>query len=515
MRGYKYCDIQYASYSIYCNQANPKIENNTFSSNSYAIYLYYSSPSIKSNSITNDRIYANNSSPYLDNNYLTNTSDTYPFYLYQSSPELYFNTLKGGYMTVKAYYYSSPEFGCPTDTTSGYNKIDQNNGEFALMAENHAAPFLGSTYVCAYRRGGNNTVSGDDKNLLALVMANNYSNVDAEYTWWGKYPAPTDLFSADGTSSIKYAHALESNPGGGSSLGKVLANSNINTPLASLSDPPCPAVCDSLWTLAENLRKAGMFSDAVNTYKILIDQFSNTPQAHYSLVRIFSLSAADPAGLNNYLVSLENKQTLDIDLKAAAKDVLTNSYNKTGNHQNAVNIAEQILQQFPGTEHEYTGLFNLFNIYQKNLSDESNAKKYLEILKTNYSDYELTLIAQFDMGEPVDWKLAKRFVPQPPASTQTIAVPKDYRLGTNYPNPFNPNTIIPYELPEDTHVKLTIYDMLGREVITLVNASLFAGYKQTIWDGRDRYSNLVANGVYIYNIQANCFSQSRKLLFLK
>lgn len=136
-------------------------------------------------------------------------------------------------------------------------------------------------------------------------------------------------------------------------------------------------------------------------------------------------------------------------------------------------------------------------------------------MKSNYPDHELTLIARFDMGEPVEWKLAKRFVPQPPAAAQTVALPQEYRLGMNFPNPFNPSTVIPYALPEAAHVKLTIYDILGREVITLVDAPIAAGDQQAQWDGKDRSGNLVANGVYIYSIQANGFSQSRKLLLLK
>ncbi len=94
-------------------------------------------------------------------------------------------------------------------------------------------------------------------------------------------------------------------------------------------------------------------------------------------------------------------------------------------------------------------------------------------------------------------------------------LPQHFELAQNYPNPFNPTTIIPYSLPETAHVTLTIYDILGRRVITLVNGIYTAGNKQVQWDGRDGNGHLVSNGVYIYRIEANNFSHARKLLFLK
>lgn len=520
----KYCDIQYASYGIYPNQANPKIENNTFSNNTYALYLYYSSPSIKSNSITSDLAYATNSSPYMENNLIDNSSScNYGLYLYNSSPDLFNNTIRGDMVdyAAKAYYYSQPELGTKYDnSTYGYNRIEYNGNEFTLIAENHAWPFLGATVICPYS-GEMNTVKAQQ--ALTLVTATNYSTVDAEYVWWGEYPPNIDMFSADGTSRIDKDPARSSDPGGGSSLGKALADT-FNASLTNASDSQGPAACDSLWELAEKYRKAGKNDSAITIYEMIVDQFSYTAKAHYSLVRINSLTpTTDTAELNNYLVGLTSDQKMDMELQAASKELLVSSYHKSGDLKNAIQTAEQLLQQFPKTEHEYTALFNLFNIYQKDLNDDANAKEILKTLKSKYPDYELTLIAQFDMGEPVDWKLSKRFAPKPPIPVMTAELPTTFSLGVNYPNPFNPSTTIPFALPEESQVKLTIYDILGREVITLVNARVPAGSRQAVWNGRDRYGNLVASGVYIYrldaadpdNIRANRFNESRKLLLLK
>jgi len=96
-----------------------------------------------------------------------------------------------------------------------------------------------------------------------------------------------------------------------------------------------------------------------------------------------------------------------------------------------------------------------------------------------------------------------------------IALPEKFELSQNFPNPFNPSTTIRYALPERSTVRLTIYNMLGKEVRTLVNTVEDAGYKSIIWDGLDQHGRLISTGVYIYKIQAGNFSQTRKMVFMK
>ena len=94
-------------------------------------------------------------------------------------------------------------------------------------------------------------------------------------------------------------------------------------------------------------------------------------------------------------------------------------------------------------------------------------------------------------------------------------VPARYALGQNYPNPFNPTTTIRFELPEDAHTQIAIYDLLGREIVLLENRPFHAGYHQVIWQGRDTYGNAVPSGMYFYRMEANGFSSTRKMVFLK
>ena len=94
-------------------------------------------------------------------------------------------------------------------------------------------------------------------------------------------------------------------------------------------------------------------------------------------------------------------------------------------------------------------------------------------------------------------------------------IPEIFALHANYPNPFNPTTTISYDLPEQAQITLGIYDLLGKQIKTLINQSQDAGNKIVMWDGTDNLGRQVSAGVYLYQIQAGEFSQTRKMLLLK
>ena len=94
-------------------------------------------------------------------------------------------------------------------------------------------------------------------------------------------------------------------------------------------------------------------------------------------------------------------------------------------------------------------------------------------------------------------------------------IPIAYTLHQNYPNPFNPITSLRYDLPEQAQVTLTVYDLMGREVTKLVNTTQEAGYRSVQWDATDMHGKPVSAGVYLYQIQAGEFVQTRKMVLLK
>ena len=96
-------------------------------------------------------------------------------------------------------------------------------------------------------------------------------------------------------------------------------------------------------------------------------------------------------------------------------------------------------------------------------------------------------------------------------STDKDVIPLQYVLHQNYPNPFNPVTTLRYELPEDALVNITIYDMMGRQVNTLVNSSQTAGYKSIQWNATNDRNEQVSAGLYLYTIQAGDDKPTKKM----
>ncbi len=106
------------------------------------------------------------------------------------------------------------------------------------------------------------------------------------------------------------------------------------------------------------------------------------------------------------------------------------------------------------------------------------------------------------------------------APSSNTLLPKDYTLQQNYPNPFNPSTTIEYTLPINSNVKVTIYNLLGEVVNTLVDGEQNAGSHMVNWNSSDAHGSKVGSGVYFYELKANGsngsqFTQIRKMILLK
>ncbi len=94
-------------------------------------------------------------------------------------------------------------------------------------------------------------------------------------------------------------------------------------------------------------------------------------------------------------------------------------------------------------------------------------------------------------------------------------LPKTYGLSQNFPNPFNPETVIRYQLPKPGRVRLSVYNVCGRCVRILINEWMHAGYHQIVWDGKDHNGKYVASGIYLFGIDVNGFVSERKMILLR
>ncbi len=94
-------------------------------------------------------------------------------------------------------------------------------------------------------------------------------------------------------------------------------------------------------------------------------------------------------------------------------------------------------------------------------------------------------------------------------------IPENLILKQNYPNPFNPTTTIEFELPSSSDVKVTVYNILGQEVKTLLNTHRNPGEYHVVWDGKDNSGKAVASGTYIYRVKAGEYVKSKKMVLLR
>jgi len=126
----------------------------------------------------------------------------------------------------------------------------------------------------------------------------------------------------------------------------------------------------------------------------------------------------------------------------------------------------------------------------------------------NFSKYDFTEIVRFEIGDV------------PAAPELTAELPQSTQLLPNYPNPFNPETWIPYQLAKPAEVDISIYAANGQLVRSLNLGHQPIGIYQSrsravYWDGRNELSEPVASGVYFYTLTAGEFTDTRKMLILK
>lgn len=153
------------------------------------------------------------------------------------------------------------------------------------------------------------------------------------------------------------------------------------------------------------------------------------------------------------------------------------------------------------------------------IGDDRLASLTIDIDASRAPQHTLTLIENRDVQggkEVIDFK--PEFTPglvELSSGPGGAALPKEYALNGNFPNPFNPKTRIAFALPKASKVNLEIYNILGQKVRTLVNGDMEAGFQSVEWNGTDDNGTGVSSGVYLYKLKANEFSRVAKMTFLK
>lgn len=119
-------------------------------------------------------------------------------------------------------------------------------------------------------------------------------------------------------------------------------------------------------------------------------------------------------------------------------------------------------------------------------------------------------------GNPMPSVTNLSITPETPSAVKESPIqPTSYALEQNYPNPFNPTTQIAFSIPQNEHVTIIIYNILGQKIATLLDGNLSAGAHVMTWDARDAHGEILPSGVYFYKLSRSSFSAVKKMLLLK
>ena len=163
--------------------------------------------------------------------------------------------------------------------------------------------------------------------------------------------------------------------------------------------------------------------------------------------------------------------------------------------------------------------FSYFNIYRQDMLSVEPAMVFTSI-DSFYLDQEVSESGSYEYWvTAVDLSglesEASSFVSAVLSADEEMGMPVNFALKQNYPNPFNPSTQIQYALPSESKVLISIYDLTGRKVKTLVNEVQSAGHRSVMWNATNEIGRPVSAGMYIYSIQAGNFMQNRKMVLMK
>ena len=150
--------------------------------------------------------------------------------------------------------------------------------------------------------------------------------------------------------------------------------------------------------------------------------------------------------------------------------------------------------------------------YKMVMVDKSNGDQFDLIQKNSFI---LKLINTSNLGRQFTVFFGPKSWVDKEVNELIKTIPTEYHLSQNYPNPFNPVTTINYQIPTDQKVRLSIYNILGLEVKTLINGEQYAGYYTIRWDGSSNSSTRVSSGTYLYVIQTAHYRHVKKMVLLK
>ncbi|MDR3611830.1 MAG: T9SS type A sorting domain-containing protein [Ignavibacteriaceae bacterium] len=494
-----YCSLNYLTGFQCLDNADITISNCIFQHPGDVIYVYNASPKIMYNQIYESYYsgilcqlggsWENEMLIWYNTIIKTSLGDSY--HLYQGiwiydcdAPVLGTNQISG--------YYNGMAFGGGSCAFLASDSLYKNNlitGNLVGILINNSTLFAGSESgdFCGY-----NSIHDNYYNIYAVG-----SWIEAGYNYWGD----SHRSYSDGESEIYFYGDLNYDPWANGNKAITLPpkntyssthlNKSLGTDSSSINNPYTGLL----------LEKQNRITDAINYYESLIQQNKHVQFAVKELAKIRAKYSRNE--ISGYFDGL----LTDNKYYSVVEKLIGDTYLKNNQVDDAITAYNNVIKNNASENDVINAKFEKLFAYLHIKKDPVTASQILSDIKVmNSKDTDVQM--RIDLAERLI--NAKNKTVQKSSYLTKEVIPKSYNLSQNYPNPFNPSTIISYSLPKPAVVTLKVYDILGREVATLVNENKIEGTYNITFD-----ASRFASGVYIYQLRANNFVSSKKMVVVK
>ena len=478
----------------------------TISNNGTGINANSVAATITGNTIINNTNYGINATNIADNpTYWYSNSlhgNGYALVLNNAHPWIANNDICDNYHGV-VINSSFPNF-CVPGGGGGYNAITYSSTPL-FKADN------ASTVVAGYwSQGGYNSVYGSE---LPDMEARNSSRIWADNTYWGSgQPA----IYADGTSWITARTPLASDQTYSSCSG-FMAKSTLVTASSAVKGNASSIQSERALIYEEAITngREGHFQKAKETLLTLIDGEYDHKYSPLALTAFYEVTLHEKQTKNkggvvdstntelNDLLAKVSKRAKGDSLRPYALRFLAREAALAHDTRAMISYNKELVDIYTNSSNELSALYDLTTHYAEIEQDYSKASEFYSRMVKAYPDEDLTKFATINLSN--NFGQMKKEV-----SSKTVQLPNDYYLSDAYPNPFNPTTTITYQIPKEGFVTLTIFDILGNEVRTIVNGQKEAGKYSVQFD-----ASFLASGTYVYQLRVNDYTSTKKMLLLK
>ncbi|MEK9137701.1 MAG: T9SS type A sorting domain-containing protein, partial [Bacteroidota bacterium] len=525
-----FCDVLHAQVGINGNGVLPSVSDCLFDSCKIGLSLFQSGGQISTSTFTHSIIKGVSidgeygyveppSAPVLTDNAVS--SNTAGIYVTTAAPVLERNSIAEN--SAGGVWCSSG--GNPFTSRNELDAPGQNiftgNGVANLLAENCSFPFVGFK-----ENDGLSTYGGHNSFGPAFhaydVLAKSESGVMARQNFWSEDPPneETSFRTDDPNSWIDWTFPLKEYGNrpmqvkGAAASGAIALSQNESPDMGT-------GLLDGVLNAAMSHRSGKRFGRSMTLVKQYIARTPTPLLAPVALVMLQQIAMDSAKAARNssilttfaaYSDSLLNATTSD-RLKRTLLNARKNHLLQARHWTDAIAVAETISVRYPNTILDEHACYSTVTAYLLGFQDLQRAQQALHTMRQRFPNSHRTAMA--------DVLISSTAIPSGGSGSgaakldgrdgeQSVQMPTQSVLHQNYPNPFNPSTTIKYDLPVSEHVTFKLYDVLGREVSTLVDELVPAGYHQASFDG-----SKFSTGVYFYRMQAGSFTGVKRLMLLK